>query len=416
MVERSAESGFDEHAAGAAQLPPRLRLLCVGPEEPQWTSLVLQLDAEGCVEPVFRYASTSQDALSLLRDESFDCVLVCGESRAAGGHEVLDPVSLVRAVRASGCDEPVVLICSALSDWKWAELCRLDCEVLVSANLWESAAIVPVAKRAISRVELARENRQLALANQRRLLRERDEAEHLLQQQRQILRELEQLARASGSAASWSNSTHDRPSLDAAGERASLASKALDSAQDDADAVSETAGQVNGENPTDQVCPLASTAAAAARSGSDSGQTGDGLKTADGSEEETAGPSPSVADTADPTATADKRPVHLPDKLASYYDQLLRTYVIMGSGSLAQEIAQLAQVLAVAGLTPREALELHLERVECLVRGLGNRSTRHVMARADLLALELVIHLGECYQQRLSGVSAESAPQSASSP
>jgi hypothetical protein len=31
---------------------------------------------------------------------------------------------------------------------------------------------------------------------------------------------------------------------------------------------------------------------------------------------------------------------------------------------------------------------------------LGNRSTRHIMARADLLALELMIHLGECYRRR----------------
>ncbi len=82
----------------------------------------------------------------------------------------------------------------------------------------------------------------------------------------------------------------------------------------------------------------------------------------------------------------------------AYYQELLRTYVIMGSGGLGAEIAKLAELLAVAGLSPRQALELHLERVEELVRGLGSRSTRHVMARADLLALELMIHLGECYQ------------------
>ena len=70
----------------------------------------------------------------------------------------------------------------------------------------------------------------------------------------------------------------------------------------------------------------------------------------------------------------------------------------MGSGSLGTEIAQLAHLLAEVGLSPRDTLSLHLERVEGLVRGLGNRSTRHVMARADLLALELIIHLGECYQ------------------
>jgi hypothetical protein len=45
-------------------------------------------------------------------------------------------------------------------------------------------------------------------------------------------------------------------------------------------------------------------------------------------------------------------------------------------------------------------LDVHLERVEALVQGLGNRSARHVLARADLLALELMMALGEHYRQR----------------
>jgi hypothetical protein len=79
---------------------------------------------------------------------------------------------------------------------------------------------------------------------------------------------------------------------------------------------------------------------------------------------------------------------------------LLRTYVIMGSGNLAAEIGKLAELLAQAALSPRQVLNLHLERVERLVRGLGNRSTRHVMSRADLLVLELMVHLGEAYLRR----------------
>ena len=92
-------------------------------------------------------------------------------------------------------------------------------------------------------------------------------------------------------------------------------------------------------------------------------------------------------------------PIVVPPEIKSYYRELLRTYVIMGSGGLGSEIGQLAQILGEASLSPRDTLQLHLEQVENLVRGLGNRSTRHVMARADLLALELVIHLGEFYQQ-----------------
>jgi hypothetical protein len=45
-------------------------------------------------------------------------------------------------------------------------------------------------------------------------------------------------------------------------------------------------------------------------------------------------------------------------------------------------------------------MQLHLHVLEELVLGLGARSTRHVMTRADLLALEIMIHLAENYRQR----------------
>jgi len=35
-----------------------------------------------------------------------------------------------------------------------------------------------------------------------------------------------------------------------------------------------------------------------------------------------------------------------------------------------------------------------------LIHGLGARSTRHVMTRADLLALEILVYLAEAYRQR----------------
>ena len=53
-----------------------LRLLCVSPVEPSWISLTLQLDAEGSHEPHFRWASTATEALAILRDESFDCLII----------------------------------------------------------------------------------------------------------------------------------------------------------------------------------------------------------------------------------------------------------------------------------------------------------------------------------------------------
>ncbi len=97
----------------------------------------------------------------------------------------------------------------------------------------------------------------------------------------------------------------------------------------------------------------------------------------------------------------DLRPsTHLPQELIAHYRELLRTYVIMGSGNLADELRRLAELLVAAGLSAQQTMHLHLQVLEELVHGLGARSTRHVMTRAGLLALEVMVHLAEGYRQR----------------
>lgn len=281
-------------------LPTRLRLLCVGSTEPSWVGLTLQLDARGCVEPSFNWVSTPNEALTLLRDESFDCLLLRVNGPLEASED--DPLSLARGIRAGGCGDPVVVVTRVADDDTWRDALQLNVDLLVSAKGWESTALVPAIQRAVERGEMLRDNDRLAAADRRRLVRERDEAEYLLEQQRQILEKI--------------------------GERG-----------------------------------------------------------------------PGIGDEAG--EWSQRLSVALPPELETYYHELVRTYVIMGSGSLAAEIAGLAELLAEAGLSPREAFDFHLLRVDRLVRGLGNRSTRHIMARADLLALELMIHLGECYQGRM---------------
>ena len=300
-----AEAETADERALNGQLPTRLRLLCVGPREPSWIGLTLQLDAEGGIEPQFRWASTAAEALTLLRDDPFDAVLI-----AAGSDGFAEAASLVKAIRASGCEDPLVLLAPRISDADWLDLSSAECELLQAARLWDSPALVSVLKRAIVRSEQTRQSRRLEIAQTKRMARERDETEHLLSQQRRIIDDLD--------------------ARDAT-EPANVARQAL------LDCFGRAA----------------------------------------------------------PCRTA------LPSEINSYYQELLRTYVIMGSGNLGGEIAKLADLLAVAGCGPREALSLHLERVESLVGGLGNRSTRHILARADLLALELMIHLGESYRRRV---------------
>ena len=93
-------------------------------------------------------------------------------------------------------------------------------------------------------------------------------------------------------------------------------------------------------------------------------------------------------------------PLDLPEELITHYRELLRIYVIMGSGNLSCELRRLAELLVSARLNAQETMQLHLRVLEELVHGLGARSTRHVMTRADLLILEVMVHLVENYRRR----------------
>jgi hypothetical protein len=96
-------------------------------------------------------------------------------------------------------------------------------------------------------------------------------------------------------------------------------------------------------------------------------------------------------------------PPPLPDWLTAHYRELLRTYIIMGSGNLAAELQRLTASLASRAITPQQVLSLHVMVVEETVGGLGNRSTRHVMNRADMLILEVMVNLAEGFRRQLLG-------------
>jgi len=98
-------------------------------------------------------------------------------------------------------------------------------------------------------------------------------------------------------------------------------------------------------------------------------------------------------------ATAAEPNVALPPELTAHYRELLRIYVIMGSGNLADELRRLAGLLVAAGISARQTARMHLEVVAEMIQGLGGRSSRHVMTRADLLILEVMMHLGEGYRR-----------------
>lgn len=90
----------------------------------------------------------------------------------------------------------------------------------------------------------------------------------------------------------------------------------------------------------------------------------------------------------------------LPPELPAIYRELLRTYVMTGTTGFASEIAKLAQTFALAHLTPRQVLQLHLDQLELLVKGIGQRSARHIVDRANVMCLELMLLLCECFESQ----------------
>ena len=93
-------------------------------------------------------------------------------------------------------------------------------------------------------------------------------------------------------------------------------------------------------------------------------------------------------------------PVDVPESLVKHYKELLQAYVIMGVGNLSCEMSALTDRLASTDSSAQLAMQLHISVLEDLVKGLGNRSARHVINRADLLVLEVMGHLADNYRRR----------------
>ena len=93
----------------------------------------------------------------------------------------------------------------------------------------------------------------------------------------------------------------------------------------------------------------------------------------------------------------------LPVELIDHYRELLRTYVIMGTGNLAGELRCMAELLVIAGVSAPQTMQLHVQVLEELIRGLGSRSTRHVMNRADPARLGTAAKRGRRIPRQVSG-------------
>ncbi|MBM4000180.1 MAG: response regulator transcription factor [Planctomycetes bacterium] len=276
------------------QLPSRMRVLFITGTLRTGNWLADAFAADAACDVTLDKAIGIAAGAARLRDETYDAVLLSHEG------EQLDALDLLHVVRTGSRDDLPVVVLGSPSEEEMAALCYEaggDAYICVHTTtvrtlLWKMAL-------ARERHELIAENRRLEQGQLQRLQLEHDEANRLLGQQRDMLRDLEHMRREPGAMV--------------------------------------------------------------------------------------------------PDSGEDALP--LPEQLVAHYRELLRTYVIMGSGNLGVEMHQLAGLLTQACVAPRQVMRLHLAVLEEMVQGLGNRSARHVMNRADILILEMTTHLAEAYRE-----------------
>ncbi|TWT73454.1 hypothetical protein Pla123a_37890 [Posidoniimonas polymericola] len=303
-----------EDGVETTPLPARLKLLCVTTlhNAAGWINQALASEISVRIKLEESVGATS--ALSRLREEAFDAVIVLDDP------ETLDGVGFIEAMRGGGHDEAAIVLGSREPTACTAEAYASGADAYCCIRQTTPRVLLCELRSAIRRCELERQNRRLHQAERQRLSIEHQEAERLLAEQRGLLVELNSL-------------------------------------RNQQDGLQERPGY--------------------------------------GGEPSSPFPRPAASD--------------LPEALVANYRDVLRAYVIMGVGNLTVEMAKLAELLAAAGVSAHRAVQLHLDVLEKLVRGLGSRSTRHVMNRADLLVLELMIHLADGYRRRYQDV--ESPPE-----
>jgi DNA-binding NarL/FixJ family response regulator len=319
LMSPSAASTAVGSGASSLSLPLRMKVLFITAPDHAGGWLAEAFASDGAAHVVFEETASVAAGLARLRDEVFDAVVVRHHA------DSINAIDLVEALRAGGNDEPLLILgdqpphdLDALCYEAGADDYCCIAETTVRGLLWKLA-------RAIQRFTLTRENRRLLQAERQRLHQEHHEAERLLEQQRALIEDLEDL----------------REGFTGPPPRARRTKEGGVASEDD--------------------------------------------------------PVRSILEQGDSNPFAH---LNLPPELTTHYQELLRAYVIMGAGNLSHEMSTLARLLAEANVSAQRTMQLHLDVLEELVGGLGNRSARHVMNRADLLALEVMSHLADNYRQR----------------
>lgn len=267
-------------------LPPRLRVLLISGSAFDSNCLQQAFSGDNACDVIFEEARGITAGLAQLRDQAYDTVLIVHEPAELNALEMLD------AIRTGSSDQQPILVLGQLPDREMTSLCfESGADGYLCLGTTTSRDLIWHLARAAERQRLLEENRRLRRANKNQTSMDLDEAERLLEQQRELLAP-ELLPAASGDP--W--------------------------------------------------------------------------------------PAPEAA-------------------WLSRYRDLLRTYVVMGSGNLADELCDFAQFLLRSQVTAEETLRGHIQILHETVQELGARSARHVMNRGALLVLEVLLHLADGYRR-----------------
>ena len=324
------------------QFPARMRLLWVTESVASGRWLETTLAEESSCTWELIPAHSHARGLALLRSEHIDAVLV---QHQAG---VLDGVEFASACRGGGFEEPLLVLGGESPLRVPAAACDAGADAYVALEFAGLRSLLWTLSHAWQRYQMQREIHRLRQNEQQRVQWERAEAERMLAEQRNLLETLD--------------------ARDAGGHHPSLAAYA------------------SAELECEEELPLSS---ATLLKPIRKGQGGIAKQQA---------PAFSAGTKRQAAVQQEEREPLPSAALQQQYRDLLRTTVIMGSGKLQSELRELANELIAARISARQTMLLHLQVVEELVRGLGQRSARHLLTRADLLILELTIALADGYR------------------
>lgn len=84
---------------------------------------------------------------------------------------------------------------------------------------------------------------------------------------------------------------------------------------------------------------------------------------------------------------------------AGMYESVLRNYLVAPEASLRQEIDALVAAFYRADWGPQAVRACHVSQLERLLADLGGRASRQILARANVMAIDVITQLGEHYRR-----------------